>query len=75
MERNPAVNVYFKEHAPLTEYRAVTVRAVNAIMRGRINTMDALCALSPEELNRIRNLGEKCAKLALLMREKYEAEA
>ena len=68
------VGVYFALHAPLTEYASVRIRAVNALVRGGISTMDELCGASAEEIEKIRNLGERSLKLALIMREKYSEE-
>jgi len=65
------VNAYFARHAPFTEYASVRVRAVNALVRGGISTMDELCGASAEDIKKIRNLGERSLKLALIMREKY----
>ncbi|GHU80504.1 hypothetical protein FACS1894191_5930 [Clostridia bacterium] len=52
----------------------VTVRAINALMRGGYETMSKLCAAPEERLKKVRNLGEKCFALALAMREQYASE-
>ncbi|GHU79783.1 hypothetical protein FACS1894191_3380 [Clostridia bacterium] len=52
----------------------VTVRAINALMRGGYETMSKLCAAPEEKLKQTRNLGEKCFALALAMREQYASE-
>lgn len=52
----------------------MTGRVIDALTRAGIETMSALCEASPEELERVRNLGAKGLELALLMREKYVTE-
>ncbi|MCL2696446.1 MAG: hypothetical protein FWE74_00020 [Oscillospiraceae bacterium] len=74
MEQHIELEKYFKKHAPSTVYHKLTVRAINALVRGGITTMDELCSVSVEKLNRVRNLGEKCLEMALFMRNKYESE-
>ncbi|MDR2558559.1 MAG: hypothetical protein LBC86_03310 [Oscillospiraceae bacterium] len=74
MKKHIELEVYFKEHAPSTEYNKLTVRTINALVRGGIVTMDELCAASAEKLTRVRNLGEKCLQMALFMRDKHESE-
>jgi len=74
MRQHIEIQEYFKKHALSTKYHKLTIRAINALMRGGIETMDELCSASIEELIRVRNLGEKCFEMALFMRDKYETE-
>jgi DNA-directed RNA polymerase alpha subunit len=74
LEQQIKLKEYFKEFAPSTEYNKLTVRTINALVRGGIETMDDLCAASVERLTRVRNLGDKCLEMALFMRDKYESE-
>ena len=76
MNQDIDIRTYFKENAPRDDPSSPPplVRAVNAVMRASINTMDELLAKTPEELLRIRNAGEKCLELIYLMREKYAEE-
>lgn len=66
------VRTYFTRHAP--QIPGVTVRAINAVMRGGFTTMKELCAIDEERIHRIRNLGEKCFVLVLAMRKRYTEE-
>jgi DNA-directed RNA polymerase alpha subunit len=50
------------------------VRAINSVMRARIDTMDELICKTPEELAKIRNAGAKSLELIYLLREKYAQE-
>jgi len=74
MKQYIEIRTYFKKHASSTEYIKLTVRTINALMRGGIETMDELCSISEENLARVRNLGTKCLEMALFMRDKYKAE-
>lgn len=67
------IEAYIGEHAP-AELESVAHRTALALRRAGIETMSALCALSEEALKRIRNMGAKSARLAVLMREQYAAE-
>ena len=66
------LEAYFDKHAP--KKKSVTNRVSFALRRSGISTMSALCAMSVEELKKVRNLGEKSLEIALMMREKYAAE-
>lgn len=72
MNNDIDVRTYFAQHAP--QIPGVTVRAVNAVMRGGLVTMQALLAADEERLRKVRNLGEKCFALVLDMRKKYAEE-
>ena len=71
MKQEIGISTYFFEHAPSTELHSLTRRAVNALVRGGIETMDMLCEAAPEKLLRIRNMGVKSLELSLIMRDKY----
>ena len=49
-------------------------RTVSAITRPGIKTMEALCAITPEQIGRIKNVGEKTLSIALMFRDKYFTE-
>ena len=49
----------------------LSVRAYNALMRGGIRSLDALCKLSEEELFSIKNLGAKSVREILNCREEW----
>jgi DNA-directed RNA polymerase alpha subunit len=66
------VRTYFLQSAE--PVKDVTVRAINALMRGGIETMGDLTRAAPEDIAKRRNLGVKCLELALAMREKFIAE-
>ena len=46
-------------------------RAMNALVRGGIATMEELCIIPDEKLRRVRNLGDKCFELSHAMRDMY----
>ncbi len=46
-------------------------RIHNALVRGRITTMEQVCAMSEEQLTRVRNLGRKSLAIVLAERQKY----
>ncbi len=48
-------------------------RIHNALVRGRITTMEQVCAMSEEQLIRVRNLGRKSLAIVLAERQKYLA--
>jgi DNA-directed RNA polymerase subunit alpha len=66
------IKTYFSEHQPKAP--RITVRCINALVRGGINTMDELCERSDEQLMRVRNLGAKCFEHSVLLREQYKIE-
>ena len=68
-----AVREYFLDHAP-QDAAHVTSRAINALERKGIRTMDMLCTMSAYELRRVRNLGDKSIALSMQMREMYASE-
>ena len=65
---------YFAIHAPKSEYPHLAKRAINALERGEIRTMDALARATEEEIAEKRNVGEKGLALILLLRGRYAAE-
>jgi len=73
MSQEIDVKTFFRENTS-AELKGVTNRAVTAIRRAKIETMDALCSVSIEELERARGMGAKSLELALLMCEKYTAQ-
>ncbi len=56
---------------PTIEDMGLSVRSVNCLMRGNINTLEDLEELSYEELLKIRNLGEKSALEIITKAKKY----
>jgi hypothetical protein len=46
------------------------IRAGNALLRAGIGSLDEVCAMSAEELRRVRNLGEKTLAVVLYERER-----
>ena len=50
------------------------MRTTNALVRGGIDTMEKLCAMSDSDLKRVRNFGVKCRDFALLVRDRYKRE-
>jgi DNA-directed RNA polymerase alpha subunit len=72
MKKKCELELYFEAHLSLTEYPSLLVRAANALSRKGIKTMDALCAMTDEELKKTRNLGEKSLAAAIIMRETYQ---
>jgi len=66
------LEAYFDKYAP--KKKNVTNRAWFALCHSGIETMSALCAMSVEELKKVRDLGPQGLKIALMMREKYAAE-
>jgi len=77
MECNNDVRSYvlcfFTEHSPKVD-KSLPARIINGMMRSRIETMDALCAMSPERIYMLRNIGAKSAAVILKIREKYMQE-
>ena len=49
-------------------------RTVSAITRPGIKTMEALCAMMPEQIGRIKNIGAKTLGIILIVRDKYLTE-
>jgi DNA-directed RNA polymerase alpha subunit len=76
MTHDTDIRTYFNTHAPRAApgEPSPVVRAVNAVLRARVETMDELLAKTPEELTRIRNAGAKSLELIYLMRDKYAQE-
>ena len=74
MKQDVDVRSYFTQHTPEEHRKLLLNRTINCLVRGKIETMDALCATSTERLYRVRNAGEKCVWLMLLVRDKYMAE-
>ncbi|GHV42608.1 hypothetical protein FACS1894187_24960 [Synergistales bacterium] len=72
MSQDVDVGTYFMRSAE--PVKGITVRAINALVRGGFETMNKLCAAPEERLKKVRNLGEKCFALALTMREQYASE-
>ena len=72
--KNCDVRSYFTQHTPEEHRKFLLNRTINCLVRGRIETMDQLCAMSTERLYRVRNAGDKCVWLMLLVRDKYMAE-
>ena len=66
---------YFHKAAPELGMELLLVRTTNALMRSGYTTMEQLCRADEEKLLRVRNMGEKCRGFALMVREKYQAEA
>lgn len=66
------IEAYFRENAPEPEH--LTLRAINALRRAGIETMDELYAASLEELKRVREMGVKSRAVALRLREQYARE-
>ena len=64
---------YFHAHAP-DEQRGIVLRAVNALERAGVQTMDALRCLSREDLAETRCMGMKSLGLALILQEKFVSE-
>lgn len=64
---------YFAQNKPVTD-KTLLVRITNGLIRSRIETMDALCAMSPEQICKLRNLGKKSIEVILQARDKYIAE-
>ena len=50
-------------------------RTVSAITRPGIKTMEALCAMTPEQIGRIKNVGPVTLGIALMIREIYLTES
>ena len=72
MEKNIDVREYFEQQD--ASGTTISVRSVNALIKGGINTMDELCAADVKKVKKIRNLGDKCFEYVLTMREKYMAD-
>ena len=49
-------------------------RTVSAITRPGIKTMETLCAMTPEQIGRIKNIGAKTLDIILMFRDKYLTE-
>ena len=72
MKKNIDVQTYFSQHEDSES--TISTRAVNALTKGGINTMDELCAADTKKIKKIRNLGDKFFEYVLTMREKYMAD-
>jgi len=72
MKQNIDVQAYFSQHD--NSESTISTRAVNALTKGGITTMDELCAADMKKVKKIRNLGDKCFEYVLTMREKYMAD-
>ena len=72
MKQNIDMQTYFIQHDDLAS--TVSVRAVNALKKGGITTMDELCAADMKKVKKLRNLGDKCFEYVYAMREKYMAD-
>jgi len=72
MTKDIDVRTYFERHEDSESN--ISVRAVNALIKGGINTMGELCAADEKKIKKIRNLGDKCFEYAQMMREKYTLE-
>ncbi len=66
MARDMTVAEYFTYICP-------NRRIHNALVRGRVTTMEQVCAMSEQELLRIRNFGGKALAIVLTERQKYLA--
>ncbi|MDR0286257.1 MAG: hypothetical protein LBI03_00885 [Clostridiales bacterium] len=72
MKQNIDVRAYFNQHEDSESN--LSVRSINALIKGGINTMDELCAADIKKIRKIRNLGDKCLEYVLMIREKYMLE-
>ena len=72
MKQNIDVRAYFEQHDDLES--TISVRSVNALIKGGINTMDELCTADMKKVKKLRNLGDKCFDYVSMMREKYMGE-
>jgi hypothetical protein len=68
------IRKYFCEYADAVGSRKGMTRAVNALMRANIHTMEQLCETTYKELVKIRNVGEKSLLLIGFVRWQYMAE-
>lgn len=68
------IGAYFHRDTPLEYTGNLRNRAVNALRRAGIATMEELCAIPEAELERLHLLGEKSLRLVRYMREKYIEE-
>ena len=57
-------------HVPKDQAHVMS-RCVNCLWRHGIESMEQLADMSPEQLKRVRNLGEKSMKLALHVAKQY----
>ena len=67
------IRTYFEANAAEIS-RTELNRTVSAITRPGIKTMEALCAMTPEQIGRIKNVGSVTLGIALMIREKYLTE-
>ena len=71
MNQEIGLGAYFIQNAPPAFKPPIVNRAVNALRRRGISTMGELCALSLDDLKKVRNLGAVSLEIALQMREKF----
>ena len=72
MEKDTDVQTYFNQHNDSESN--ISNRAINALTKGGITTMDELCAADMKDIKDIRNLGNKSLEYVIAMREKYMAD-
>jgi len=72
---NKSIQAFFTEYAPPIFSTVLVKRTAKQLRRHGIETMDALCMISIENLKKIRNIGEKSLKIAVYMREKYSEQS
>ena len=69
------IEIYFRENTPEKyQNQHILNTNISQLRRSGVETMNALCAMSDEEIARIKNIGEKRRELVLLMRNKYRKE-
>ena len=62
---------YFAALKPEGDPSGLWRRTVNALVRGKITSMEQLCRLTEKDLTRIRNLGDKSRAYAIKVRDGF----
>ena len=70
MGKGITIQGYFTEHAGDFPPSLVK-RTAHQLLRHGIETMDALCEISAEQIENVRNIGGKSLEIVLSMRDKY----
>lgn len=74
MGKDIEVSDYFREYAAQVGSMKGIIRAVNCLVRGRVETMNQLCGMTDEQISRVRNLGEVTKALVCRVKTRYMAE-
>lgn len=74
MKDDVSVMEYFYNYAEQAGSKEGIRRATNGLVRGKVGSMNQLCAMSQEDLHKMRNVGAQTVELVMRVREQYIKE-